>query len=112
MNEKKTPFNETDLKIRTADIKWHVEKKETIPVREKEKELSGFESVKILLVMLAGYVIYAILPTLFFVKVMDYGFWTSQIFTFVVAIILVFALGLHKEASPEQLAKRDMRKKH
>lgn len=112
MKEEKAPFNENELKISSADIKWHVERKEPVPVKEKEKEVSGFESVKILLVMLAGYVIYAILPTLFFVKVMDYGFWTSQIYTFVLAMILIFALGLHKEASPEQLAKRDMRKKH
>lgn len=115
MKEQNMPYDEEDLKIKPSDIKKHSEEKKQesqVVFKEDEKELSAFESIKVMLVVLGGYAIYSILPTLFFIKVMDYGLLTSEIYTFILAVILVFVFGLHKEANPEQLAKRDARKKH
>lgn len=115
MKEQNLSYNDEDLKIKPSDIRKHNEEKQQesqLVFKEEEKEMSFFESIKVLLIVLGGYAIYSILPSLFLVKVMDYGFLTSQVYTFILAIILVFVFGLHKEANPEQLAKRDARKKH
>lgn len=77
----------------------------------EEKEVTFFDGVKIMGLIAFGYLAFSILPTVFFMKALDLGFWLSQGLNVGLALIITFSLGLHKEASPEQLAKRDMRKK-
>lgn len=79
--------------------------------KEEPKETTFMEGVQIVGLLAFGYVFFTILPTLFFMKVMDYGFWLSQGLVVLFIIIIVLTFGLHKEASPEKLEKRNMRKK-
>lgn len=101
----------------TEDLKvTHVPKKPKLNLpgmeeEEKPKEMTGMEAFTTVALLLFGYIIYAILPTVVFMKALDFGFWAAQGFTFVLAIVLVFSFGLHKEASPELLAKRKKRRR-
>lgn len=81
------------------------------PVKVEKKEATFMEGVQTLALLAFGYAFFTILPTLFFMKVMDYGFWLSQGLVVVLIVVIVLTFGLHKEASPEQLEKRNMRKK-
>lgn len=108
-NPKDVHYSPDDLKVVGAPKK----PKLNIPQPEivEDKEMTFFDGFKTVSLIAIGYILFAILPTVFFMMVMDYGFWFSQVPNMVLALIFVLSFGLHKEASPEQLAKRDMRKK-
>lgn len=102
-----------DLKIKpkskTTGFKM-LEKQEPA-IEPKEEAVTSKDAVKVFFTLLFGYLVYAIIPTLVFMKALDFGFWLSSGLTFGLAVVLVFALGLHKPASAEQLAKRDMNRR-
>lgn len=110
--DKKPGYNLEDLQIqpkkKVSSFKMLDEKKETVPV---EEPVTKKDAVKVLLTILFGYLIYSIIPTIVFMKVLDFNFGISSALTFGLGVILVFALGLHKPASAEQLAKRDMNRR-
>ena len=109
-NSNERGYTKEDLKINPTAIK-----KRLVPeyVEEplEEKEISALGSLKVVTLLVFGYILYAILPSLFFIYILDTGFVIAELLTFVLAVLLVLAFGLHKEASPEQLAKRDMHKR-
>lgn len=76
-----------------------------------DEPVSFKDVVKVTLTLMMGYILFAIAPTVLLMKVFEFGFWLSTGFTFILAVILALTFGLHKPASAEQLAKRDMYKK-
>lgn len=108
-NTNETNYSPDDLKVVGTRKKPKFNIPEPEPV--EEKEITFVVGLRTVSLIVFGYALFSILPTVFFMMVMDYGFGLSQGLSVVLALVLVFALGLHKEASPEQLAKRDMRKK-
>jgi hypothetical protein len=79
---------------------------------EIEKEVvSTKEGVKIMALVIFGYILFSSLPTFLLMKFTESSFLTAQGISLVLAISLVLGFGLHKEASPEQLVKRDMNRR-
>lgn len=114
MTHMETPQNEPsylteDLKVTGAPKKRKINTPEPEPFIEKE--MTTGEGIKTVGLIFFGYLLFSILPTLLFMLVFDVGFWLTQGLNFVLMLVIVFGFGLHKKASPEQLMKRDMRKK-
>ena len=87
---------------------------ETTPQKD-ETDNQPFEikdMIKVGITLLLGYMLFAIVPTIILMRAFELGFWLSSGITFILAIFLTLGLGLHKPASPEQLAKRDMYKRN
>ena len=110
--DKKPEYNVEDLQVKPKK-KEHafkmLEEKKVEVVTDEPVTKKDF--VKVSLTLLFGYLLYAIIPTFVFMKVLDFNFGISSALTFGLAVVLVFALGLHKPASAEQLAKRDMNRR-
>lgn len=106
----KPDYKEDDLKVKVSD------KKKTFSFQEEEeppvkREMTSLEGVKTVLLLLFGYAITSILPIWLLMKFANTGFVLSHGIFIVVVLAIVFGFGLHKPASPEQLAKRDRRKR-
>ena len=108
MNE--PTYTKEDLKIKPSD-KINRQSIEPVELKIEKEEVSTKEGVKIMAIIAFGYILFSILPTFLLMKFMDSGFLTAQGISLVLAIALVFTFGLHKEASPEQLVKRDMNRR-
>lgn len=110
--DKKPEYNLEDLQVqpkkKVSPFKMLEEKEEEVVV---EEDVTKKDYAKVFFTILFGYLLYAIIPTFVFMKVMDFNFWMASGMTLGLAIVLVFALGLHKPASAEQLAKRDMHRR-
>jgi hypothetical protein len=103
-------YTKEDLKITSTDKAKRLAI-EPVEVEIEKEVVSTKESVKIMAIVAFGYILFSILPTFLLMKFMDSGFYSAQGISLVLAIALVFAFGLHKEASPEQLVKRDMNRR-
>lgn len=108
MNE--PTYTKEDLKVKPSDKVKHQDI-EAVEVKIEKEEVSTKEGVKIMALVIFGYILFSSLPTFLLMKFMDSNFLTAQAVSLVLAIVLVFGFGLHKEASPEQLVKRDLNRR-
>lgn len=112
--ENQPNYTETELKVskkvKSSPFKMLENEPDAKP--PKESELSRKAILKFFFTLVFGYLFYSIIPMFLLIQVAHVGFWMSAGITLLLAIVLVFALGLHKPASAEQLTKRDIRKKH
>lgn len=83
----------------------------TVVQEYKEEELTWKGELRILFILVVAYVLGAAIPTAVCMLFLHMSFWMSQIPAFLINIVLFFALGFTRPASPEQLLKRDMRYK-
>lgn len=119
-DKESTDVNETESRsnlelkvVQTQKSKKSILDGGEMPLQEEDDQpLRMKDMVKITMTLILGYMLFAIVPTLILMKAFDLGFWLSSGITFILAIFLTLGLGLHKPASPEQLAKRDMYKKN
>ncbi|WP_214688621.1 hypothetical protein [Exiguobacterium sp. s163] len=119
-DKESTGVNETESRsnlelkvVQTQKSKKSILDGGEMPLQEEDDQpLRMKDMVKITMTLILGYMLFAIVPTLILMKAFDLGFWLSSGITFILAIFLTLGLGLHKPASPEQLAKRDMYKKN
>lgn len=120
-DKESTDVNETESRsnlelkvVQTQKSKKSILDGGEMPLQEEDENqpLRMKDMVKITMTLILGYMLFAIFPTLILMKAFDLGFWLSSGITFILAIFLTLGLGLHKPASPEQLAKRDMYKKN
>lgn len=108
MNE--PTYTKEDLKIKPSD-RANRQAIEPVDVEIEKETVSTKEGVKIMALVIFGYILFSSLPTFLLMKFMDSSFLTAQGISVVLAIVLVLGFGLHKEASPEQLVKRDLNRR-
>lgn len=107
-NEKS--YTNDDLKITRADTLNRIAL-ETVEPEIENEEISTKECIKVSLFVLVGYGMFSLIPTLIFTQLVGTGFLVTQAVILLITLVIVFGFGLHKEASPEQLVKRDMNRR-